>query len=192
MNYNLFFKGFKKILISEYGSEKAQCIWQEASRNLEELKATYPDLDSYSKLLILPAAALYKAKQECLPLLRKYAAQMGSKIGKVVHGITSIPGVSRLLWANMPRLMRHMSSPEKGYERRIVSETRELVGVDILSCPLCNSAQKVGVPEVGCVICAMDKAYMTGFKYIDYTRTTALGEGDAFCDYRLRFDPNQK
>ncbi len=192
MNHNLFFKGFQKTLIAEYGAEEARCIWQEASHNYAALKAAYTDLDSDSKMMILPAAAIYKAKPECLPLLREYAAGLGSKIGKVVHGITSMPGVSRLLWANMPKIMRRASSPEKGYERRIVSETKELVGVDILSCPLCNAAQTVGVPEVACVVCAMDKAYMTGFKHIDYTRTTALGEGDAFCDYRLRFDPNKK
>ncbi len=186
------FKGFQKTLISEYGAEEAQRIWQEASRSYAALKAAHADLDADSRMMILPAAAICKAKPECLPFLRNYAAEIGGKIGKAVHGITSIPGVSRLLWANMPRLMRHMSRPEKGYARRIISETKELVGVDITSCPLCNAAHALGVPEAACVVCAMDKAYMTGFKYIDYTRTTALGEGDAFCDYRLRFDPNKK
>ncbi len=192
MDKNLVFQGFKKTLVVECGAEEGQRIWQEASRNYAALKAAHSDLDSDSRMLILPAAAIYQAEPECLLLLWEYAAELGSKIGKVVHGLTSIPGVSRLLWANMPKIMRRASSPGKGYERRIVSETRELVGVDILSCPLCNAAQKIGVPEVASVICAMDKAYMTGFKYIDYTRTTALGEGDAFCDYRLRFDPTKK
>ncbi len=192
MDKNLFFKGFRKTLMAEYGNAEAQRIWNEASRNLAELKGSFKDLDSDSRMMILPAAAICQAKPECLPLLRNYASEMGRKIGKVVHGITSIPGVSRLLWANMPKLMRRMSSPEKGYARHIVSETRELVGVDILSCPLCNAAHKIGMAEAASVVCAMDKAYMAGFKYIDYTRTTALGEGDACCDYRLRFDPGKE
>ncbi len=189
---SLIYKGFKKVLDENYGTEEANRIWTQVKSNLYGLRSIHKNMDSDSRMMILPAAAIYMAKPECLPLLREYGANLGSKIGKVVHGITSIPGVSRLLWANMSKLMRHMSSPEKGYERRIVNESKELMGVDILSCPLCNAAQTVGVPEVACVVCAMDKAYMTGFKYIDYTRTTALGEGDVFCDYRLRFDPSKK
>lgn len=92
----------------------------------------------------------------------------------------------------MPKLMRITSSPEKGYTRRIVSETKELVGVDILSCPLHDAAVKIGVPEAALVVCAMDKAYMTGFKHIRYTRTTSVAEGDECCDYRLSFDPDKE
>lgn len=140
----------------------------------------------------MPAVEIYQTNAETLPLLREYARKLGARIGKVVHAITSIPGVSWLLWKNMPKLMRKMSSPEKGYERRIVSETKELVGVDILVCPLHQAAIRCGSPEVASVICAMDKVYMTGFKYIDYTRSTAIGDGDTYCDYRLRFDKSKK
>lgn len=38
------------------------------------------------------------------------------------------------------------------------------------------------------VVCAMDKAYMTGFKHIRYTRTTSVAEGHECCDYRLSYD----
>ncbi len=189
---NVIFNSFQKTLVSKYGEDEAGRIWATAKENYAQLKAAHKTMDSDSRMMILPAAAIYMAKPECLPLLLEYGAEVGRKIGKAVHGITSIPGVSKLLWKNMPRLMRSMSSPEKGYERRIVSETKELVGVDILSCPLHRAAKELGVPEVASVVCAMDKAYMTGFKYIDYTCTTALGDGDEYCDYRLRFDPNKK
>lgn len=92
----------------------------------------------------------------------------------------------------MPKLMRITSSPKKGYKRRIVSETKELVGVDILGCPLYELSKKLGVPEIATVVCLIDKGQMTGFKYIDYTRTKALGNGDEFCDYRLRFNKDKK
>ncbi len=84
--------------------------------------------------------------------------------------------------------MRNSSSPEKGYTRRIVSETAELVAVDILSCPLHDAAVKIGIPEAALMVCAMDKAYMTGFKHICYTRTTSVAEGAECCDYRLSYD----
>lgn len=192
LDKSFVFKGFKVTLAERCGQEKAEALWLEAGKRLTELEKTHPDLDSDSRMMILPAAALYQASPELLPLMREYAADMGRRIGRVIHGVTSIPGVSRLLWSQMPRLMRTMSSPEKGYTRRIVSETKELVGVDILSCPLHEAAKRLGAPEVASVVCAMDKAYMTGFKYIQYTRTTAVGEGDACCDYRLRFDPEKK
>lgn len=34
----------------------------------------------------------------------------------------------------------------------------------------------------------MDKAYMTGFKHIRYTRTTSVAEDETCCDYRLSYD----
>ncbi|MBQ8313280.1 MAG: L-2-amino-thiazoline-4-carboxylic acid hydrolase [Clostridia bacterium] len=192
LDKSFVYKGFRTLLAERNGEAEAQRIWADASLRLAELEKAHPGLDSDSRMMILPAAALYQVSPETLPLMREYAADMGRRIGRVIHGVTSIPGVSWLLWSQMPRLMRTMSSPEKGYQRRIVSETKELVGVDILSCPLHEAAKRLGVPEVAAVVCAMDKAYMTGFKFIQYTRTTAIGEGDACCDYRLRFDPDKK
>ena len=192
LDKSFVYKGFRTLLAERNGEAEAQRIWADASLRLAALEKAHPDLDSDSRMMILPAAALYQVSPETLPLMREYAADMGRRIGRVIHGVTSIPGVSRLLWSQMPRLMRTMSSPEKGYERRIVSETKELEGVDILACPLHKAAKRLGVPEVAAVVCAMDKAYMTGFKFIQYTRTTAIGEGDACCDYRLRFDPDKQ
>lgn len=148
-------------------------------------------------MMILPAAALYLSLEKHIPddavtLLCTYGTHMGEKIAGIVHGITSIPGVSQLLWKNVPGIMRKMSSPEAGYTRRIVSENKDLVGVDILSCPLHDAAVKIGVPQTVLVVCAMDKAYMTGFKYIRYTRTTSVAEGDTCCDYRLSYDKKKE
>ena len=168
---SLIFKGFRKILISEFGEAKASQVWQEASGYLLELERKHPDITGDNKMMILPAAALYLAlrnhvPEQALPLMRAYGTKMGERVAGIIHGSTSIPGVSRLIWKNAPRLMRNSSSPEKGYTRRIVSETDELVAVDILSCPLHDAAVKIGVPEAALMVCAMDKAYMTGFKQI--------------------------
>lgn len=191
-----FFKNFRKTLTAQFGEERAKQIWSDANACLIPLENWCPDMDSDSKMMILPAAALYGAlrkhePQQALPMLTAYGTQMGEKIARIVHAITSIPGVPKLLWKHMPWLMRKMSSEKKGYTRRIVSETTELVGVDILSCPLHNAAVKIGVPEAALVVCAMDKAYMTGFKNIRYTRTTSVAAGDACCDYRLSYDKSK-
>ena len=181
------------MLTAEFGDSEASQIWQEANSHLLDLERKHPDITRDNKMMILPSAALYlalwdRAPEQALPLLQSYGTKMGNKIADIVHAVTSIPGVSRLMWKNAPKLMRNSSSPDKGYTRRIVSETSELVGVDILSCPLHDAAIKIGVPEAALVVCAMDKAYMSGFKYIRYTRTTSVAEGDECCDYRLSYD----
>ena len=168
LRQSIIYKGFRKTLAAQFGETQAAEIWENANRHLAFLNAW--------------------ASQKALPLLTDYGTKMGEKISRIVHYITSIPGVPRLLWKQMPKLMRTMSSPDKGYTRRIVSENRELVGVDILSCPLHNWAVKIGVPEAALVVCAMDRAYMTGFKHIRYTRTISVAEGAECCDYRLRYD----
>lgn len=196
LNRSFLFKGFRKVLVDAFGTETAALLWQEANQIFAQLQKEHRHLDRDSKMMVLPAAALYTvlmahAPEQALPLLREYGAKMGAKIARVIHGVTCIPGVPKLLWRNMPRLMRTMSSPEKGYSRYIVSETSELVGVDILSCPLHDAAVSIGVPEAAQVVCAMDKAYMTGFRHIRYTRTTSVAEGADCCDYRLSYDRNK-
>ena len=196
LSKSIIFRGFRRKLTEEFGAEKGGQIWSAANGKLRFLKHWEKQLDSDSRMMILPAAALYLALNEhvpdrALPMLKSYGTQMGESIAKIVHGITSIPGVPKLLWKAMPGLMRTMSSEKKGYTRRIVSESSELVGVDILSCPLHDAAIKIGVPEAALVVCTMDKAYMTGFRHIQYTRTTSVAEGDECCDYRLSYDESK-
>lgn len=197
LSKSVIFRGFRKTLTEEFGAEKSAQIWSDANDKRQSLKKWEKQLDSDSRMMILPAAALYLALKDftpgqALPMLQAYGTRMGERIAQIVHGITSIPGVPKLLWKAMPSLMRTMSSEKKGYTRRIVSESKELVGVDILSCPLHDAAVKIGVPEVAVVVCAMDKAYMTGFRHIQYTRTTSVAEGDECCDYRLSYDESKK
>ena len=197
LSRSIVYSGFRKALVSRFGQARASEIWNDANEVFLSLEQRKHQLDSDSRLMILPAAALYTAlakhaPEQALPLLIDYATQVGEKIAWVVHSITSFPGLPKLLWHFMPQLMRITSSTKKGYTRRIVSETSELVGVDILSCPLHNAAVKIGVPEAALVVCAMDKAYMTGFRHIHYTRTTSVAEGSECCDYRLSYDKNKK
>ena len=197
LRQSIIYKGFRKTITAQFGETHTAEIWEKANSYLASMNTLASQMDSDSRMMILPAVALYKAlyeyaPQQALPLLTNYGTKMGEKIARIVHGVTSIPGIPKLLWKAMPKLMRTMSSPDKGYTRRIVSESNELVGVEILSCPLHNWAVKIGVPEAALVVCAMDKAYMTGFKHIRYTRTTSVAEGAECCDYRLSYDPSKE
>lgn len=194
---SIVYKGFFKNLESRFGKETACEIWQNANSRLAQLEKAYPNIDGDSKMMILPAAALYfsmdnLSPNEAFELLRDYGEQFGKKLSGIIHGITCIPGVPLLLWNNMPKLMREMSSEKNGYTRRIVSENDKLVAVDILSCPLHEAAKAIGCEKIARVVCAMDKAYMGGFKHIDYTRTKSVAEGELCCDYRLSFNKNKK
>lgn len=191
------YKDFRETLTERFGFSRTEELWEKANTALAELEVRHPDITGDSKMMVLPAAALYRVlsqriPNEALDMLKRYGTETGERIAEKIHGVTSIPGVSRLLWKNMPKLMRTMSSEKKGYRRKIVSESQELVAVDILSCPLHEAAVKIGMPEIAQVVCAMDKAYMTGFKYIQYTRTTSVAEGGSCCDYRLSFDKKKK
>lgn len=197
LDNSFIYKKFKNKLIENYGKAKADAIWVDANAEFARLMKEYSNAGSDEKMMVLPLGALYTTLKKhnvenALDLLKEYGKQAGENLSALIGKITSIPGLSNLLWMNMPVLMRKTSSPQKGYERRIVSETKELVGVDILTCPLFELAKKLGTPEIASVVCLIDKGQMTGFKHIDYTRTMALGDGDEFCDYRLRFNKRKE
>lgn len=197
LDRSIIYKGFRKELNNRFSAETARDIWMQANQELTKLEQANKTESLENRMMIFPAAALWVAiskhePERALPMLKEYGTAFGNKIANIVHSVTSIPGVSRLLWKNMDKIMRKMSSPEAGYTRTIISETKELVGVDILSCPLHDAAVRIGIPEAAQVVCAMDKAYMTGFKFIRYTRTTSVAEGGSCCDYRLRFDRSKK
>ena len=193
LDFSFVYKKFKKRLQETYGKEVASLVWKKANRKLKNISAEYKNIGSDEKMMILPLAAIYLSMKEenlenPLELLNQYGKETGKRFSKLIRKITSFPGLPEFLWKNMSSLMRKNSSPEKGYQRKIISETKELVAVDILVCPLHEMAKKLEIPEITSVVCLIDKGQMTGFKHIEYTRTKALGDGDNFCDYRLRYD----
>ena len=197
LNRSFIYKKLKNTLVKKYGKEKTNLIWNDAGLELKKSLKEYKTISKDEKMMILPLAAIYNSLRknnvnDSIDMLIEYGKQTGLRMKKIILRITSIPGLSKILWKNMPKLMRKTSSPKKGYERKIVSETNELVGVDILVCPLYKMAKKLNVPEIAPVICAMDKEYMTGFKKIEYTRSKAIGNGDDCCDYRLRYNKGKK
>ena len=153
-------------------------------------------LKKHKGAMVLPAVALYRALTafgaDAEDLLNAYGDAMGIRFARIVHCITSVPGVSGLIWRHVDSIMDHMSGENLGYQRRIVSEPPEMFGVDILSCPYHELARELGNEKAVLCICHMDKAYMQGFHHIRYERTTAVSEGAECCDYRLRLDPEKK
>lgn len=197
LNNSFVYKKFKPYLINKIGKDKTKNVWKYSSIELKKLCIQYKKITKDEKMMVLPLVALYRGLiknnvDNPIILLKEYAKETGIRFSKLIHKFTSLPFIPKLLWKNMSKLMRINSSAKKGYERRIISETNELVGVDILRCPLHELTKELGVPELTSVICIIDKGQILGFKHIEYTRTKALGDGEAFCDYRLRYNKNKK
>ena len=195
MNRQWFFRGFRKQLRTALSAEKAATIWADAGREYARMLAADPALKLHKGALALPVVALYRAVslagEDAEALLNAYGDRLGEKFARIVHTLTCIPGVSRLLWRRVDGIMDSMSGEAKGYRRRIVSKPPDMYGVDILSCPYHELAEQLGAEKAVLCICHMDKAYMKGFHHIRYERTTAVSEGAECCDYRLRYDPGK-
>ncbi len=108
-----FYKSFRKKLREEYSVGKADKIWDEAGAEYDRILSKRPDIKKHKGAMVIPAAALYrvlKQNNENVPLLlNAYGEYMGKRIARIVHRITSIPGVDRLIWHNMGSIMDKMS-----------------------------------------------------------------------------------
>ncbi len=195
LNRQWFYRGFRNKLRSSMSRVRADAIWAEAGGEYMRILAERPALKHHKGAMTIPAVALYRALkrngEEPDVLLNRYGEQMGMRFARVVHGLTSLPGVDRFIWKRVERVMERASSEEKGYRRQLVSEPPDMYGVDILSCPFHEIAKELGEEKAVLCICHMDKAYSQGFHHIRYDRFSALGEGDADCAYRLRYDEDK-
>ncbi len=196
LNTKWFYKGFRKQLLGIMSVQRAEKIWEQAGNEYELILSSRPDLKRHRGAMVIPAVALYRSLQrnneDAVHLLNGYGDSMGKRFADTVHLLTGLPGIERLIWRNMDRLMDRMSSEKLGYQRRIANESTEKHGVDILSCPYHQLAKTLGAEEAVLCICHMDKKYSQGFRHIRYERNSSLAEGSDACEYRLHFDPGEE
>ena len=196
LNRDFFYKKLRKELAAELGAEQSDLIWKEAGEEYLRILRERPEIKKHKGAMVLPAVAIYRVLEshglEAETLLNEYGEYMGKRFAGLVHGVTSIPGVTRLIWKNAGKLAASMSSEDKGYIRRLVSDPPEMYGVDILSCPYHELAKELGTEAAVLCICHMDKEYSQGFRGIRYDRNSALPEGADCCEYRLRLDKGKK
>ena len=196
LNKEMFYKGFRKQLAAVLPAEQAEEIWSRAGEEYQRMLSEKPELKKHKGVMVMPAVALYRVLSahdlDAEKLLNEYGEHMGKRFARMVRGFTGIPGVSRLIWKNAGTLAARMSSESMGYQRRLVSDLPEMYGVDILSCPYHELAKELGTEKAVLCICHMDKEYSQGFRKIRYDRNSALPEGAACCEYRLRWDKEKK
>ena len=196
LNRQWFYRGFRRALRMQLPAEQADGVWKAAGAEYERMLARQPELKRHRGAMALPAVALHRALTagglDADGLLNAYGTAMGDKFAGLVHALTSLPGVDRLVWRHVGSLADRMSSERLGYRRRLVSEPPEMYGVDILSCPYHELAKALGDERAVLCICHMDKAYSQGFRHIRYERHSAVSEGAECCAYRLRYDPDNR
>ncbi len=196
MNTQWFYLKFRKKLHQNVSAYLADQIWEEAGEEYQQILNADPSLRRHKGSLVIPSAALYRVMEryglDPETLLNEYGDEMGDAFAGLVHKVTSIPGIDRLLWKHIEWFCERMSRDDLGYKRRLVKDPPELYGVDILSCPYHELAKDLNNERAVLCICHMDKAYSKGFRHIDYERFSAVSEGDECCAYRLRFDENKK
>lgn len=195
LNRQWFYKGFRKVLRDSMPRDRAEKIWDEAGIRYARILSAQPELKRHKGAMVLPAVALYRALaangEDAEALLNSYGERMGKRFARIIHGLTSLPGVDRYIWNHTESVAAKMSSEKHGYKRVLVSEPPEMYGVDILSCPYHELARQMGDEKAVLCICHMDKEYSQGFRHIRYDRNSAVSEGARACEYRLRFDPEK-
>ena len=192
----MFYRGFRKKMGSDLQPGEAARIWKDADDEYVRMISEDPRLKKDKGAMVIPAVALYRTLAanglDAERLLSEYGRDMGIKLAGIVRTITGIPGAAKLIWKMAGKLADRMSSEEKGYKRRLVSDPPAMYGVDILSCPYHELAKRLGEERAVMCICCMDKEYSQGFRKIRYDRNSALPEGAECCEYRLRFDEDKK
>ena len=199
MDRSVIYRGLYQDLKNAFGREEADILWALSDAALEYLYKKYQKQDTYSTAgMIFPPAAVYMALKKRHPdypameLLENYGTKTGWKMYRLIHGFSSVPGMSEFIWKHVNQIMYRTSSEKLGYIRKIRSEAGETAAVDILRCPYYEMAKTIRMPQICHVICYMDKVYMNGFKQIRYTRTKSVAEGGDCCDYQLSWDENKK
>lgn len=182
---------FKTMIFSRFGKDAAS-VWSACINQTKELEKEFPYVRKDIRKAIYPIAGIYIAMQEYVSadeakkILIDYAPTIGNKLRKIIYFGTSVPGVSAYMWKNIESIMHKAGSEAKGYKSRFYGKNGDVAAMDVLECPLHEAFKMIGIPEITSVVCAMDLIYSTGYKGIDFTRTKALGNGDACCDYRYR------
>ena len=104
-----FYKGFKRRLQNCIGRHHAESIWKEAGEEYDRILAEHPEVKAHKGAIVLPSVVLFRALfahgQDAEGLLNQYGDEMGARLARIVYGITSIPGISRLLWKRIDRIM---------------------------------------------------------------------------------------
>ena len=101
LNRQWFYRGFRKRLAASLGKAAADKLWKEAGKEYSRILAFQPELKRHKGAMTLPAVALYRVLiargEDAEGLLNAYGEYMGKRFARIIHALTSLPGVDRLV-----------------------------------------------------------------------------------------------
>ena len=187
-----FAKEFLVMVKERFEKREAEEICRLANAYSDEYVNAHPNAYGSAVKVSYPFAGVYRAlqkyvsKEEALQLMKECAPRIGETMRKKFWRFTSLPGMPVLLWANFEKIMEIAGSEKAGYQSRQYGKKGNEAGLDILSCPVVNALEEIGMPEVAPIMCAIDQIYSTGYRGIQFRRTKSVAEGDDCCDYRYK------
>ena len=82
---------------------------EESGREYYEMLAQHPECKAHKGSMVLPAVALFRTLAahgyDAEGMLNQYGDEMGARFARIVHGVTSVPGIDRLLWNRIDSIM---------------------------------------------------------------------------------------
>lgn len=191
LDKNKFFAKFKKMILTQFGEEEGNALWEHAGKISADLLAGHPQAVPDAKNVAYPMAGIYLAlqekvsKEEARKLMIDYAPSAGEDVKRQLAKLTGLPGLPKLIWRHREAIMRSSGSEKKGYRSKIIDVGVDSVTMYVYACPIHETLKELGMPEIAPVMCAIDKIYTTGIRGVRYHRQKSVAEGDEYCDYYI-------
>ena len=182
------------LLVSKFGVEQANTIFDAANIELKRVTMEYPDIPKgerrHANLFIFPRVAIYRVMKQhfgkdAIDLMDEVICFEGEKMGGILKRITSFPFMERLFLLLFSVMAKNMFGEKNGFQQRFYPSPRGTVKFDILDCVYCRYCRKCGCPELIHTFCNTDAYCFGNLSKIRFVREDTLENGEK-CDFTLR------
>ena len=182
------------LLVSKFGVEQANTIFDAANIELKKVTMEYPDIPKgerrHTNLFIFPRVAIYRVMKQhfgkdAIDLMDEVICFEGEKMGGILKRITSFPFMERLFLLLFSVMAKNMFGEKNGFQQRFYPSPRGTVKFDILDCVYCRYCRKCGCPELIHTFCNTDAYCFGNLSKIRFVREDTLENGEK-CDFTLR------
>ncbi len=197
MKYPMLIRYAGRAVARDMGQEQAEKIMQRAARYDEKLKrenaADSKVLRKHTFKRIYPAIAMYRSLQKAgvdsdkaIWYINQYYVPFCQKAAKGLRAIVALPGVADRLPGLFIRIASKGFPESAGFEYDWPQMPERTTGFNMVACPYFETCKRYGCPELTKIFCdADDITYGHMHPRLIWGRTTTLGHGGPYCDFRL-------
>ena len=195
VDHDTGFRNLKKELITRYGQETVQRIWEKAGANWEELCARYAHLPKKMKQhtdgQMFRMAAVYMALKEVFPeqaleILGTGVEREGRRIAKMLSRALHIPGMDYVFLRIFTKMLDSSYNEDAGFQSTKHCISKDEVFFDINACPYCKYLTEIGCPEIARFSCEIDEWIYGNLPGLEFRRAGTIGTGADKCDFCLK------